>query len=256
MTHRLRLVCFVVVCCLTSAALALGQGQSAGFTGFGFSGGLAPGAYQSMGTVPALLGQTSAAASVQVSHASRGQDAGVYGFQYGSDGFYSSGSVFWAPEYLASNESESAYTFAADPYPQANAPQNGNQSQDGSQGMNGNQNPNQNQNQNRNQGKEGQKKEQQPPQQPQYLTYTVKKKSLEEQAKTGKAEPVDFKSSPSDARVTVDGYFLGHTPLTVKIPYGKHLVSITKWGYQGFEQEINVTSKKSVNVNATLGKDW
>lgn len=253
MTHRLRFVCIIVVSFLTSAALALGQGQSAGFAGFGFSGGLAPGAYQSMGTVPALLGQTNAVTSREISHSRDRQDSGEYGFQYGGYGYYSSGSAFWAPEYLASNDGGTPYTFAADPSPQGNAPQNGgNQGQGSNQGMSGNQN----QNQNQNQGKQGQKKQQEQPQKPEYLTYTVKKKSLEEQAKSGKAAPVDFKSSPSGARVTVDGYFLGHTPMTVKIPYGKHLVSITKWGYQGFEQEIDVTAKKPVSVNPTLGKDW
>lgn len=256
MTRELRIASIVVVSFLTSVALAFGHGQSAAPTGFGFSGGLAPGAYQSMGTVPALLGQTNAGMAMEISHSWQGRESGGYGFKYGGNGLYPSGSAVWVAEYLASNKSGDEYAFAADPYPQDNTPQNGNEGQAGNQGMNGNQNQNQSQNQNQNQGKQEKKKEQEQPQKPEYLTYTVKKKSLEEQAKTGKAAPVDFKSSPSHARVTVDGYFVGHTPMTIKIPYGKHLVSITKWGYQGFEQEIDVTAKKPVSVNPTLGKDW
>ncbi|MGH7971357.1 MAG: PEGA domain-containing protein [Limisphaerales bacterium] len=160
--------------------------------------------------------------------------------------------------------SASRYVYAPTPKPQDSSAQQGDQSQgqgqngNQNQGMSGNQNQNQNQNQNKdqNQNGQGQKKEEPPPEKPSYLTYTVKKKSLEEQAKTGKSLSVDFKSAPAGATVMVDGYFVGHTPTTAKIPLGKHMVNITKWGYESWSESLDVANGKNLSVNPTLHKDW
>ena len=130
--------------------------------------------------------------------------------------------------------------------------QNGNQDQN----ANANQSQAQGQGQNQDQNDQGKKKEEAAPKKPSYLTYSVQKKSLEEQAKSGKTLSVDFKSVPVGASVTVDGYFLGHTPVTKPIPVGKHLVTITKWGYQTWSQDLDVSSGKTLSVNPTLHKDW
>lgn len=271
MAHRLRLVSIIVVSFLTTVGLALGQGQSASTTGFGFSGGLAPGSYQSMGTVPALLGQTNARTSGQFRHSGRLPESGWYGRrghypqrrdgdQYGSYGYSSPYLAFWGPGYSYSSyyggAYEDAYNYVDAPLAQGGAQQYGAQSQNQGGGQNQGMNGNQGQGQSQGQGQQGQGKEQAPPPKPQYLTYTPKKESLQQKAKSGKASPVDFKSDPSGSRVTVDGYFVGHTPTTVQIPYGKHLVSISKWGYESSEKEIDVTAKKSVSVNLKLHKDW
>lgn len=168
------------------------------------------------------------------------------------------GQSFGAVSAFSGQASSGNYTFASSPQ-QADTSQqqsNGNegQSQGGNQnlGMSGSQNQNPNQNQNN----KAQGKEEAPPPKPQYLTYTVKKKSLKEQAKSGKTLAVDFKSAPAGAVITVDGYFVGHTPTTAQIPLGKHLLSITKWGYQSWEQELDVAKGKSLSVKPTLHKDW
>jgi PEGA domain len=162
--------------------------------------------------------------------------------------------------------SASRYVYAPTPKAQDSSQQQGNGAQ--AQGQTGNQNPgtngaqtqNQNQtqtqNQNQNQNDQGQKKEEAPPEKPHYLTYTVQKKSLEEQAKSGKTLAVDFKSVPGGATITVDGYFVGHTPSSAQIPLGKHLVTITKWGYDTWSQELDVATGKGLSVNPTLHKDW
>ena len=155
---------------------------------------------------------------------------------------------------LSGQGSADAYAYAGGPYPQSEAPQGGNAAPSQGQGQGGNQNPNANQNQNQN--KQGQAKEEAPPEKPHYLTYTPKKKSLQEQAKSGKTLAVDFKSVPAGAEISVDGYFVGHTPTTAQIPLGKHLVSITKWGYRSWEQELDVTGNTSLSVNPTMSKDW
>ena len=158
--------------------------------------------------------------------------------------------------------SASHYVYAPTPKAQDNSQQqnsgtqaqgqNGNQTQS----TNGTQNQMQPQPQNPSPNDQGQKKEEAPPEKPQYLTYSVQKKSLEEQAKNGKTLAVDFKSAPAGAAVTVDGYFVGNTPATAQIPIGKHLVSITKWGYNAWSKELEVDAGKNLKVNPTLHKDW
>jgi PEGA domain len=158
--------------------------------------------------------------------------------------------------------SASRYVYAPTPKAQDSGQQQSNgaqaQGQTGNQnqGSNGAQTQNQNQTRNQNQNDQGQKKEEAPPEKPHYLTYTVQKKSLEEQAKSGKTLAVDFKSVPAGATITVDGYFLGHTPSSAQVPLGKHLVTITKWGYDTWSQELDVASGKGLSVNPSLHKDW
>jgi PEGA domain len=160
--------------------------------------------------------------------------------------------------------SATRYVYAPTPKAQDSGQQQGNgsqaQSQTGNQnqGTNGaqTQNQNQNQTQTQNQNDQGQKKDEAAPEKPHYLTFSVQKKSLEEQAKSGKTLAVDFKSVPAGATITVDGYFVGNTPSTVQIPLGKHLVTITKWAYDTWSQELDVASGKDLSVKPTLHKDW
>lgn len=160
--------------------------------------------------------------------------------------------------------SSSRYVYAPTPKAQNSSQQQSNEAQ--AQGQNGNQaqgmNPTPNQTQGMNptqnptQNNQGQAKEDTPPEKPQYLTYSAQKKSLEEQAKTGKTLAVDFKSAPTGATITVDGYFVGRTPATAQIPVGKHLVSVTKWGYDTWSKELDVNTGKDLSVNPKLHKDW
>lgn len=162
--------------------------------------------------------------------------------------------------------SDTHYVYAPSPKAQDNSQQQSNGDQ--AQGQNANQNQGANGTQNQGQGQpqaqgqnpaqnnQGQNKEEAPPEKPQYLTYSVQKKSLEEQSKSGKTLSVDFKSAPAGATITVDGYFVGHTPATAQIPVGKHLVSITKWGYDTWSKELDVNNGKDVSVNPKLHKDW
>jgi hypothetical protein len=167
---------------------------------------------------------------------------------------------------LAYQDGSSAprYVYAPTPKAQDSGQQQGNgaqaQGQTGnqSQGSNGAQaqNQTQNQTQTQNQNDQEQKKEEAPPDKPHYLTYSTQKKSLEEQAKSGKTLAVDFKSVPAGATITVDGYFVGQTPTSAQIPLGKHLVTITKWGYDTWSQDLDVASGKDLSINPKLHKDW
>lgn len=156
--------------------------------------------------------------------------------------------------------SSNGYTFASSPKQDSSSQQQNNGDQAQTQNGNQNQSANggQNQTQSQNQNNQGQAKDkgEEPPPKPEYLTYSVKKESLEEQVKTGKALAVDFKSVPAGAVITVDGYFVGKTPTTAQIPLGKHLVSITKWGYESWSQELEVANGKDLSVNPKLHRDW
>lgn len=199
------------------ASVALAQGQTTNLTGQGLSAGLVPGSRQSLTAASAFPGQASSG----------------------------------------------AYTFASSPKQADGSQPQGNGSQDQSQSANQNQGMAGTQTQNRNgaqngpgQNQQGQGKQEAPPEKPHYLTYTPKQKSIQEEVKSGKALDVDFKSVPPGAEVTVDGYFLGHTPMTAKIPLGQHLVTITKWGYRSWSQELDVANGKTLSVNPSLHKDW
>jgi PEGA domain len=156
--------------------------------------------------------------------------------------------------------SSSGYTFASSPKQDSSSQQqsNGNQTQTQNGNQNQSANPGQSQNQSQNPNNQGQSKDkgEEPPPKPEYLTYSVKKKSLAEQVKSGKALAVDFKSVPAGAVITVDGYFVGKTPTTAQIPLGKHLVSITKWGYESWSQELDVANGKDLSVSPKLHRDW
>ncbi|MCL5671196.1 MAG: PEGA domain-containing protein [Acidobacteria bacterium] len=94
------------------------------------------------------------------------------------------------------------------------------------------------------------------PQAPRYLTYTKEANPGLTAGKSAKTYIVDFKSVPSGADVVVDGYFLGHTPTTVQIPAGKHILSIQKWGYREWLRTFDVSANSSLNVNPNLKPDW
>ena len=186
------------------------------------------------------------------------QSASAAGRESARDLALISGQSATAASAFPGQASSTTYTFAKSPQPQDNSQQQANSNQGQSQNGNQNQGTSGNQNQNQNQNNQGQAKdkEEAPPPKPSYLTYTVKKKSLKEQAKTGKALSVSFKSVPAGASITVDGYFVGNTPTTAQIPLGKHLVSITKWGYETWTKEMDFANGKTLTVNPTLHRNW
>lgn len=188
----------------------------------------------------------------------KGQSRNVSALKFAGGLSLSSVKALVAVSAFSGQASSGAYTFARSPQrEQTNQQQgNGNQAQNQTGNQNQGTNGNQNQTQNKSQNKSGQGNEEAAPEKPHYLTYSPKKKSLQEEAKSGKARSVEFRSVPAGARVTVDGYFLGKTPMTTQIPLGKHLVSIAKWGYQSWEHELNVTAGGSPSVNPALHKDW
>jgi hypothetical protein len=59
-------------------------------------------------------------------------------------------------------------------------------------------------------------------------------------------------SSPSGARVMVDGVFVGYTPQRYGTSSGDHTVSVELEGYDDFESTVSVTAGQTVAVRAPL----
>lgn len=251
----------LTICFLGLTSTAKAQGQSANFGGLGSAGGLSPGAYQSLGTVPAFAGQSNVGTSGRFTHLrDRGRDGRRHGsrFNFQASTFdQANGNSYLYPLAFGAVGSY-AYDWYGYPSEEAGTPYGypggAQQSDNGNNGngvavntsQSGSQQQNENQNQNEN-------KQESQPQAPRYLTYT---KEPNPGLKSGKTEPVDFSSVPAGADVSVDGYFLGPTPTSVRIPIGKHLLTINKWGYRDWIQVLDVLPNKPLAINAKLRQDW
>jgi tetratricopeptide (TPR) repeat protein len=69
----------------------------------------------------------------------------------------------------------------------------------------------------------------------------------------GIGRTIRLTSTPSGASVSLDGIFKGVCPITLnEVATGKHLIKITKTGYQDYQQEITVSSSKYYYYSANL----
>jgi hypothetical protein len=76
-----------------------------------------------------------------------------------------------------------------------------------------------------------------------------------EEIDTQNTGAINLTSTPSGASVFLDGSFKGVSSITLeKITPGKHMLKITKTGYQDWQQEVTVSSDKTIEifVNLTL----
>jgi hypothetical protein len=62
---------------------------------------------------------------------------------------------------------------------------------------------------------------------------------------------VNVTSTPGGADISVDHNFVGNTPSSVGLPFGKHVISVKKQGFKDWEREITVSSG-TVNLVADL----
>ena len=62
---------------------------------------------------------------------------------------------------------------------------------------------------------------------------------------------VTFASIPDGADIYMDGEFMGNSPATLKVKFGKHAITAKMSGYQNWSREITV-SGGAVNLNAKL----
>lgn len=63
---------------------------------------------------------------------------------------------------------------------------------------------------------------------------------------------VVVQSTPSGADITVDGWFVGNAPSTLRLPAGEHTITIAASGYKRWERKIVVIVGSDVTLSATL----
>ncbi|AXI24711.1 serine/threonine protein kinase [Methanofervidicoccus sp. A16] len=69
---------------------------------------------------------------------------------------------------------------------------------------------------------------------------------------TSKKATLYIRSDPSGAKVYIDGYYKGTTPLTVEVSPGTHTIKIKKDGYKDYSDTVYVSSGDSKTINAKL----
>jgi hypothetical protein len=67
----------------------------------------------------------------------------------------------------------------------------------------------------------------------------------------GATAAVSITSTPAGAEISIDQNFVGNTPSSISVSGGKHMVSVTKPGFQSWSREIAV-SGGAVNLTAEL----
>ena len=63
---------------------------------------------------------------------------------------------------------------------------------------------------------------------------------------------LDVNTSPANAEVYVDNVLVGKTPLTHKVVVGRHVVSISKEGFNTTKQSVTIEENKPKKLNLTL----
>ncbi len=63
---------------------------------------------------------------------------------------------------------------------------------------------------------------------------------------------VFVKSSPAGADITVDGGFVGDTPSDLRLPPGKHQITVHKSGFKSWQRTMTVFAGGSVSLNVKL----
>lgn len=65
---------------------------------------------------------------------------------------------------------------------------------------------------------------------------------------------VEVTSNPSGADVMVDGAFVGNAPASLKLPAGKHTITVKLSGYKDWSREMSVEAGSDVHLTASLEK--
>lgn len=66
---------------------------------------------------------------------------------------------------------------------------------------------------------------------------------------------ISLTATPEGADVSVDGNFVGSAPATLKLPTGKHAISVSQKGFKPWTREVSVLPGSKVNLKAELEKE-
>jgi hypothetical protein len=65
---------------------------------------------------------------------------------------------------------------------------------------------------------------------------------------------ISVSSSPEGADVSVDAAFVGNSPAILKLPAGKHTISVTLDGFKNWTRDLTVLPGADTKLNASLSK--
>ncbi|MBS3159938.1 PEGA domain-containing protein [Candidatus Woesearchaeota archaeon] len=65
---------------------------------------------------------------------------------------------------------------------------------------------------------------------------------------------LDIRITPQNAKVYIDGRFIGTTPLVTKINTGKRTISIEKFGYEPYVMQLSIEENKQIDIKETLNE--
>lgn len=63
---------------------------------------------------------------------------------------------------------------------------------------------------------------------------------------------IDFASDPTGADILIDGSFVGNTPSTLRIPAGRHIITLRLSGYRTWTQPMEVEPGSQATIRKTL----
>ncbi len=76
--------------------------------------------------------------------------------------------------------------------------------------------------------------------------------NLERRLKEQGVQHLSVLSDPTGVRVSVDGKYMGLTPLAIELPPGNHRLTLTKDGFDTVEKGIVLSAEKSMEVEISL----
>ncbi len=76
--------------------------------------------------------------------------------------------------------------------------------------------------------------------------------NLERRLKEQGVQQITIITDPSSARVSIDGKYLGLTPMSTEIKPGTHLISLTKEGFEVIEKSVVLSADRSTEINLSL----
>lgn len=76
--------------------------------------------------------------------------------------------------------------------------------------------------------------------------------NLERRLKEQGVQQITIITDPSGARVSVDGKYMGLSPMSTEIKPGNHLLALTKDGFETLEKNVVLSAEKSMELNLSL----
>lgn len=74
-------------------------------------------------------------------------------------------------------------------------------------------------------------------------------------ATSGEIGTIDVSSDPRGAEVDVDGAFVGDTPASLKLPSGKHAISVSKKGFKPWSRNVLVLAGSDTKLDVSLSNN-